>query len=274
MTDFILNNEQTLRMSAFLVVLTVMAIWEVASPKRRIDIPRLLRWTNNLALVVLDSLVVRVAFPLLAVGVAVIAQENGWGLLNLFDFPSWLAVLAAILLLDLAIFGQHIAFHMVPALWRLHRMHHSDQEFDVTTGLRFHPIEIMLSMAIKMAVVLTIGAPPVAVLIFEVILSATSLFNHSNVRLPKTVDRLVRLVLVTPDMHRVHHSVHPDETNSNYGFSVPWWDRLFGTYIAQPRDGHLDMKIGINAFRERSDLRIDKMLVQPLRNPLRKQSGE
>jgi sterol desaturase/sphingolipid hydroxylase (fatty acid hydroxylase superfamily) len=181
------------------------------------------------------------------------------------DVPVWVAVVASILILDLAIYLQHVMFHAVPGLWRLHRMHHADLDFDATTGLRFHPVEIVLSMAIKLTVVGAIGAPPVAVLAFEVILNATALFNHGNIRLPPAVDRVVRLVLVTPDMHRVHHSSDPRETNSNYGFSVPWWDRLLGTYVAQPAKGHENMEIGIEQFRTERDLWLDRMLVQPLR---------
>ncbi|MFD1509284.1 sterol desaturase family protein [Lacimonas salitolerans] len=200
-------------------------------------------------------------------GLAVMAQDSGWGLFNAVDGPAWLAVVAAILILDLAIYLQNVMFHAVPGLWRLHRMHHADQEFDATTGLRFHPVEIVLSMAIKLAVVGAIGAPPVAVLLFEVLLNATALFNHSNIRLPLAVDRVLRLVLVTPDMHRVHHSVDPRETNSNYGFSLPWWDRLLGTYVAQPAKGHEGMDIGIEQFRTSRAQWLDRMLVQPLRGP-------
>jgi sterol desaturase/sphingolipid hydroxylase (fatty acid hydroxylase superfamily) len=251
----------------FLGVLAVMALWEVAAPRRRREIPRLLRWSNNLALVVLDAAVVRLAFPVLAVGLAATAQAQGWGLFNVWDVPGWLAVLASILLLDLAIYLQHVMFHAVPALWRLHRMHHADLEFDVTTGLRFHPVEIVLSMGIKLAVVAALGPPAVAVLVFEVLLNASAMFNHSNLKLPGRLDAVLRLVIVTPDMHRVHHSVIPSETNSNFGFNVPWWDRLLGTYRAQPREGHDGMTIGIEQFRTPRDLWLDRMLIQPLRGP-------
>ncbi|MEK6216370.1 MAG: sterol desaturase family protein [Boseongicola sp.] len=263
MFDAILENEASVRLVAFGAMLIVMALWELAAPRRRVEIPRLIRWTNNLGLVVVDSIVVRLSFPLLAVGVALIAQERSWGLLHSFDIPDWLAVLIAVLILDFAIYLQHVLFHAVPAFWRLHRVHHADLEFDLTTGLRFHPIEIVLSMIWKMAVVAALGAPPIAVLIFEVVLNASALFNHSNIALPRGLDAILRLFIVTPDMHRVHHSVHVRETNSNFGFNVPWWDRLFGTYIAQPRDGHQKMSIGIDQFRSTGDLRIDRMLVQP-----------
>ena len=218
MSQIILGQEPVIRLSFFLGVLVVMALWEVAVPRRRMEIPRLLRWSNNLALVVVDTLVVRVAFPVAAVGFAALAHDNGWGLLNQFDLPGTVAFIIAILVLDLAIYFQHVLFHAVPALWRLHRMHHADLEFDVTTGLRFHPVEILLSMVIKLAVVMALGPPAIAVLVFEVVLNASSLFNHSNIRLPSKVDAVLRLFIVTPDMHRVHHSIRPYETNSNFGF--------------------------------------------------------
>ena len=267
MTETILANESVLRLAVFLGVLVVMAGWELAAPRRRQDIPRVIRWTNNFALVVVDTVILRLTFPILAVGVALIAEERGWGLFNALDLPLWLAVLLSILLLDLAIYLQHVLFHVVPGLWRLHRMHHADLEFDVTTGLRFHPVEIVLSMVIKLAVVAALGAPAVAVLLFEVLLNATALFNHANIRLPAGADRVLRWVMVTPDMHRVHHSMIPAETNSNFGFNLPWWDRLLGTYRAQPEAGHEGMTIGIEQFRTPRDLWLDRMLVQPLLGP-------
>ena len=260
-------DDSTLRLAIFLGVLCVMALAEVAAPRRRVEIPRLIRWSNNLALVVIDTALVRLVFPVLAVGVALIAQENGWGILNWIAAPDWLAVILSVILLDLVIYGQHVVFHKVPILWRLHRMHHADLEFDVTTALRFHPLEILISMALKIVVVALLGAPALAVLIFEVVLNASAMFNHANVKLPGAVDRVLRLILVTPDMHRVHHSVHPVETNSNFGFNLPWWDRLFGTYTAQPRDGHTDMTIGLTQFRSRRELWLDRLLLQPLQNP-------
>jgi sterol desaturase/sphingolipid hydroxylase (fatty acid hydroxylase superfamily) len=195
------------------------------------------------------------------------AEARGWGLFNIVEAPFWLAFAASFLALDLAIYLQHVMFHAVPALWRLHRMHHADLEFDVTTGLRFHPVEILLSMGIKLAAVMALGPPAIAVLVFEVLLNATAMFNHGNVCLPTAMDRVLRWVVVTPDMHRVHHSILPSETNSNFGFNLPWWDRLLGTYRAQPRDGHEGMTIGIEQFRTRRDLRFDRMLIQPLRGP-------
>jgi len=267
MKESLLATEPQLRLIVFLGVLVAMAVWELAAPRRRQEIPRVIRWTNNLGLVVIDTIVLRLSFPILAVGLAVIAQDRGWGLFNIIEAPGWFAVLVSIVILDLVIYLQHVMFHAVPALWRLHRMHHADLEFDVTTGLRFHPVEILLSMGIKLAMVMALGPPAVAVLIFEVLLNATAMFNHSNIRLPMLVDRFLRLIVVTPDMHRVHHSVIPEETNSNFGFNLPWWDRLLGTYKAQPKAGHEEMSIGIEQFRTTRDLWLDRMLVQPVKGP-------
>ena len=267
MTGLILANEPLIRMTIFLGILVAMAIWEVAAPRRRREIPRLIRWSNNLGIVVIDTLLVRLTFPIVAVGLAVMAEAQGWGLFNIFDIPFWLAFMLSVLALDLAIYLQHVMFHAVPALWRLHRMHHADLEFDVSTGLRFHPVEILLSMGIKLAVVVALGPPAIAVLVFEVLLNATAMFNHSNIRIPAAIDRVLRLIVVTPDMHRIHHSIHPSETNSNFGFNLPWWDRLLGTYRAQPKEGHEGMTIGIEQFRDRRDLWLDRMLIQPLRGP-------
>ena len=267
MTESILAAEPQLRLAVFLGVLVVMAFWELAAPRRRQEIPRLIRWTNNLALVVVDTILLRLSFPILAVGLAAMAESRGWGLFNIIDVPGRAAILVSVIVLDLVIYLQHVMFHAVPALWRLHRMHHTDLEFDVTTGLRFHPVEILLSMGVKLAVVVALGPPAVAVLIFEVLLNATAMFNHSNIRLPMLVDRFLRLIVVTPDMHRVHHSIRPEETNSNFGFNLPWWDRLLGTYKAQPAAGHEGMSIGIEQFRTRRELWLDRMLVQPVKGP-------
>jgi sterol desaturase/sphingolipid hydroxylase (fatty acid hydroxylase superfamily) len=266
---FLKANEPAVRLGVFGGVLVVMALWEFLAPGRPQALGRLVRWPNNLGIAALNALVVRLLFPAAAVGFALLAAEEDWGFFNLVDAPLWLAVIASVLLLDLAIYGQHVLFHAVPVFWRLHRMHHADTEFDVTTALRFHPAEILLSMAIKFAVVVALGAPPVAVLIFEVLLNATAMFNHGNVRLPAGLDRAVRWVLVTPDMHRVHHSVRREETDSNFGFNVPWWDRMFGTYCAQPADGHDGMTIGIPEFRDPREAWLDRMLVQPGRGAAR-----
>jgi sterol desaturase/sphingolipid hydroxylase (fatty acid hydroxylase superfamily) len=205
-------------------------------------------------------------FPTTAVGLALIAEARGWGLIQALELPIWAGVPLAVMALDLAIYLQHVLFHAVPALWRLHRMHHADLEFDVTTGARFHPVEILLSMGIKLGVIAALGTPAVAVLLFEVLLNATSMFNHSNVRMPDRLDRVLRWIVVTPDMHRVHHSIVARETNSNFGFSLPWWDRLFGTYRDQPAAGHRTMTIGIEQFRDPAEQRLDRMLTQPFRD--------
>ncbi|MCW3476385.1 sterol desaturase family protein [Limobrevibacterium gyesilva] len=266
MPDSAFPAEPVVRLAAFVGILAAMALWEVLAPRRPQAIGRRARWPGNLGVVVVDTLVVRVLFPAGAVGVAMLAQARGWGLFNLVQAPGWAAVPLSVLLLDLAIYTQHVAFHVVPVLWRLHRMHHADLEFDVTTGVRFHPVEIVLSMAIKSAVVLALGAPPLAVLAFEVLLNATSMFNHGNVRLPEWVDRILRLIVVTPEMHRVHHSILRRETDSNFGFNLPCWDRLFGTYRAQPEAGHERMTLGIDRFRDPGELRLDRMLLQPFRD--------
>jgi sterol desaturase/sphingolipid hydroxylase (fatty acid hydroxylase superfamily) len=268
MTGTLLAHEPTIRLGAFLAVLALMALWELAAPRRRNDLPRLLRWSNNLALVVIDGLVLRLGFPILASGMAVIAASQGWGLFNVLALPGWVTFVLGFLLLDLAIYAQHATFHAVPWLWRLHRMHHADQDFDLTTGLRFHPGEIILSMGIKLALVLALGLSPVTVLLFEVVLNATAIFNHANVRLPPGLDRVLRLFIVTPDMHRVHHSINPLETHSNFGFNLPWWDRIFRTYRAQPLAGHEAMTIGLPQFRTPRDQWIDRMLVQPFVSPV------
>ncbi len=257
--------EPIIRLGCFLSIFVLMALWEALTPRRPQSIRRLLRWPNNLGLVVINTVLVRLLFPLAGVGMAFLAQAKGWGFFNIVSVPAWLAIPVALLLLDLTIYGQHVAFHVVPFLWRLHRMHHADLEFDVTTGLRFHPGEIVISMLIKLAAVIVIGAAPTAVLIFEVVLNATAMFNHGNVRLPAPLDRLLRFFVVTPEMHRVHHSLDRRETDSNFGFNVPWWDRLFGTYRDQPALGHDHMILGIDRFREPRELRLDRMLCQPLR---------
>ena len=265
MDPFLNDNEPLIRLIAFGGIFLIMAVWEVAQPRRRQRIERSTRWPGNIAVVVIDTLCVRLLFPLSAIGVALLCDEKDFGLLNAWQAPTWLAVVIAVIVLDLVIYLQHVLFHAVPALWRLHRMHHADLEFDVTTGSRFHPLEIMLSMLIKLAVISALGAPALAVLLFEVLLNATAMSNHSNVRLPSGIDTVLRLFVVTPDMHRVHHSVVPSEANSNFGFNLPWWDRLFGTYKAQPDAGHEGMTIGVKQIRNVSEQRLDRMLTQPFR---------
>lgn len=265
MLDAILEYEPTIRLGFFLGVFGVIALWEAATPCRERNLSRWARWPSNLGIVVLNTVALRLLFPVAAVGLAVVVADGSWGLLNQVDLPVWFEVLVAVVLLDGVIYLQHVMFHAVPALWRLHRMHHADLDYDVTTGARFHPIEIVLSMLIKLAVVVVLGASPVAVIIFEILLNATAMFNHGNIRMATAVDGVLRLFVVTPDMHRVHHSVIPGEANSNFGFSLPWWDRLFGTYRPQPEAGHQSMTIGINSFREPADQRLDRMLLQPFR---------
>jgi sterol desaturase/sphingolipid hydroxylase (fatty acid hydroxylase superfamily) len=265
MESFLLSHEPAVRLGAFLAVFGIIAAWELAAPRRSLRESKALRWTHNLALTVLNSVLVRAVLPVAAVGVAAFAAERGMGLFNLVRVPQPLTILLSVVALDLVIYLQHLMFHAVPLLRRLHRVHHADLDFDVTTGARFHPIEIGLSMLIKFSIILALGPPAVAVLVFEILLNASSMFNHGNVRMPVPIDRILRHVLVTPDMHRVHHSVDPRETNSNFGFSLPWWDRLFGTYRAEPRDGHEAMTIGIDRFRSPRELWLDRMLLQPLR---------
>jgi sterol desaturase/sphingolipid hydroxylase (fatty acid hydroxylase superfamily) len=265
MIETLLSYQTALRLVGFAGIFAAMALWEVLAPRRKRAFARGRRWPSNIGVVVLDTLLVRVLFPTTAVGMALLAEQRGWGLFHALNAPAWLAIAASVILLDLAIYLQHVLFHAVPALWRLHRMHHADLDIDVTTGVRFHPIEILLSMGIKLGVVAALGTPAVAVLIFEVLLNATSMFNHGNVRLPERIDRVLRWLVITPDMHRVHHSVFPRETNSNFGFNLPWWDRLFGTYRSQPIAGHEGMTIGIEQFRDPVELRLDHMLSQPFR---------
>jgi sterol desaturase/sphingolipid hydroxylase (fatty acid hydroxylase superfamily) len=250
MTEFILSHELAIRMGFFFGILFVMAGWEYLAPRRPLSQPKPSRWANNLAIVFLNSLSVRLIFPLGAVAMAIFAEQNGWGLFNHFDVSPLLATLVSLVALDFFIYLQHIMFHAVPAFWRLHRVHHADLDFDVTTGARFHPIEIILSMLIKFGAILVLGAPVLAVIFFEILLSTSSMFNHSNVRLALGLDRILRGVIVTPDMHRVHHSIQDHETNSNFGFNFSWWDRLFGTYRDQPEHGHRNMTIGIRDFRK------------------------
>jgi sterol desaturase/sphingolipid hydroxylase (fatty acid hydroxylase superfamily) len=266
MESYLLQHEPWVRMSAFGLVFLGMALWEFLAPRRLLAHARARRWPANLGIVVFNTVLLRLTVPMAAVGLAAVASERGWGLLNLLDLPPMLALVVAVLALDLTIYVQHVLFHAVPALWRLHRMHHADLDFDVTTGARFHPVEILLSAGVKLAAVAALGPSALAVLIFEVLLNATAMFNHGNVRLPAGIDRWLRWIVVTPDMHRVHHSIAPRETNRNFGFNLPWWDRVFGTYLAQPAAGHERMTVGISQFRDPSELRLHRMLLQPFRD--------
>ncbi|AJC48658.1 sterol desaturase family protein [Allofrancisella guangzhouensis] len=245
-----MNAESILRLSFFFGILLVMLLWEFASPKRKNNqVFNLKRKFNNLILVFLNTIILRIIFPTAAVGVAIWCQDYKIGLLYAFDIAMWLAVIVAFLALDFAIYLQHVLFHYLPVLWKLHRVHHADMEYDVTTGLRFHPIEIVLSMIIKFGVIIFIGAPVLAVIIFEIVLNATSMFNHGNVNLSPKIDKFLRYIVVTPDMHRVHHSVLSKETNSNFGFNFSIWDKIFQTYIKQPKSAHENMDIGVNEYR-------------------------
>lgn len=265
MIDFIFANEPAVRLGFFLTVLVGVAVWETIAPRRDRSLSRWIRWPNNFALMAFNTAFLRLLVPLAAVGLAIEMEVSGWGLFNNIPLPTWAKIVLSLLILDLVIYVQHVVFHAVPALWRLHRVHHTDQDLDVTSGARFHPLEILISMIIKLVAIVALGPPAIAVLAFEVVLNATAMFNHGNIRLPYGMDRLLRFFMVTPDMHRVHHSVIPEETNSNYGFNIPWWDRLFGTYRQQPSEGHLGMTIGIETFRTSRDQWLDAMLIQPFR---------
>lgn len=256
-----------------------MALWEALTPRRHLTVGRHRRWASNLGLVLFNTLIARFLIPLGTAGMAVLAGERGWGLFNNISVPTWLAVLLSVVALDLAIYLQHVLFHAVPLLWRLHMVHHADLDFDVTTSVRFHTLEILLSLGIKMAMVLLLGAPVLGVVAFEVLLNATSMFNHGNVRLSAWLDRVLRLFVVTPEMHRVHHSVLRRETNSNFGFNLPWWDYLFGTYRAQPAEGHEGMTVGLSSFREEWIDRLQWMMLLPFFGrvgdyPINRSSGE
>ncbi len=264
MNAFVISHEITIRLGFFFGVFAIMALWEWVAPRRTLTVSKALRWASNLGVVLLNTVLLRLLFGAAAAGVALFVRDQAWGLLNYFDISFAFAVVVSVIALDFAIYLQHIMFHAVPTLWRLHRMHHADLDFDVTTGARFHPIEIILSMLIKFAVIIVLGAPVLAVVLFEVLLNATSMFNHSNVRIPPALDRALRWFVVTPEMHRVHHSIEDDETNSNFGFNLPWWDRLCGTYRDQPRAGHEGMTIGIRTFRDVAQCEnLPRMLLMP-----------
>jgi len=263
MTEMIFDNENYIRLTFFFGMFLFIAGWELFLPRRPLQQSKWVRWYSNLSITAINSLLLQLIFPILAVGLAIIAQDRSWGLFNNFQLPIWLIFVLSLLILDFVIYLQHLMFHQVPALWLLHRMHHTDLDYDVTTGSRFHPIEIILSMLVKFSAICVIGPLPIAVLAFEVILNATAMFNHGNIRIPVKADRYIRWFVVTPDMHRVHHSVHLEETNSNYGFNVPWWDRFMGTYVHQPRDGHDNMTIGIELFRDKKYLHLARLLILP-----------
>ncbi|MDQ6982365.1 MAG: sterol desaturase family protein [Mariprofundus sp.] len=255
-------DETSIRVSVFFSVLLIMAVAETVAPRRSLSIGRA-RWSANLSIVIMDVLIVRLLLPGGAIAAALWADTHGLGLFNWLTWLNSVEIIAAVILLDLVIYGQHVLFHAVPLLWRLHMVHHADRDIDVTTGLRFHPIEIILSMLIKMIVVVLLGAPALAVFIFEIVLNGMAMFNHSNVRLPKNLDYLLRLLIITPDVHRVHHSVIKAETNSNFGFYLSIWDRLFSTYRAQPKLGHTDMTIGLEHLQSAPTYKLGFMLRLP-----------
>ena len=257
------KNELWIRLGFFFGILVIMFLWELFAPRRPLTTSKITRWFSNLGLVLIDSIMVRLVFPTALAGIALIAQQRGWGLFNQFELPSLLKIIFSILILDFVIYLQHVMFHVIPLFWRLHMVHHTDMDIDVTTGVRFHPIEIILSMGIKMIVVILTGAPPLAVLIFEIVLNGTSMFNHGNVRYSQNMDSILRLLVVTPEMHRVHHSTIRWESNSNLGFNFPWWDRLFGTYRPQPAKGHLEMTIGLDQYKEPQKLTLPWLIILP-----------
>jgi sterol desaturase/sphingolipid hydroxylase (fatty acid hydroxylase superfamily) len=262
--QFVMAHEPAIRLGFFVGIFVLIALWELVAPQRALTASRAMRWASNLGLVMINTVLLRLMFPVAAVGMAAFSAANGWGLLNHFSVPFWLAVPLAVIAMDFVIWLQHVVVHAVPVLWRLHRVHHADPDYDLTTGARFHPIEIVLSMLIKIATIAVLGPPVLAVLIFEVLLNAAAMFNHGNIRISAGLDRVLRRVIVTPDMHRVHHSVEEDETNSNFGFNLPWWDRLFGTYREQARAGQLGMTIGIHGHTDpREVARLDGMLLMP-----------
>ncbi|MCH6570161.1 MAG: sterol desaturase family protein [Acidobacteria bacterium] len=267
MTEWIISNEPVIRLGSFAGIFGLMAIWEILASRRELTTGKGRRWLGNLSLVVLDTLVVRLLFPTAALGMAAMVKDLGWGVLNVVSVPYWSAVLISIVVLDLAIYFQHVMFHALPALWRLHMVHHADLDLDVTSGSRFHPIEIVLSMFIKLGVISVLGPPLLGVLIFEVVLNALAMFNHANARIPLPLDRVLRWIIVTPDMHRVHHSVEKPEHNTNFGFNLSCWDRVLGTYKDQPAKGHEGMIIGLKSFRERSWQSLPRLLSMPFFKP-------
>jgi sterol desaturase/sphingolipid hydroxylase (fatty acid hydroxylase superfamily) len=256
-------HEPFIRLAFFAGIFALVGVAEAFAPRRTLVASKQKRWINNILLSFTNTIILRLVFPILPVGVALYCSQKGWGMLNYFPIPLWVAIICGIVILDLTIYAQHKMFHSMPVFWRLHKVHHIDQDIDVTTGLRFHPLEMILSMIIKVTAVAVIGAPAVSVVIFEILLNGTTMFNHGNLNIPLTVDRLIRLLIVTPDMHRVHHSVIVRETNSNYGFNFSWWDRLFGTYRPQPENSHLQMQIGLSGYHDPKYLQLDQMLIIP-----------
>nr|WP_302469535.1 sterol desaturase family protein [Vibrio antiquarius] len=272
-TETTFQDPSWIRLGFFLGVLLLCALWENKLPRKTLTASRGFRWVNNLSLVAVNSLIVALVMPIAAFQAAIIAQEQQWGLFNLLSLPAWLNIFLTVILLDFVIYAQHVVFHHVKPLWKIHRMHHADLDIDVTTGARFHPIEIIISMGVKIAAVFILGVSPIAIVVFEIVLNASAMFNHSNAKLALSADQKLRNVIVTPDMHRVHHSVIAKETNSNFGFFLSVWDRLFGTYRAQPELGHDDVVIGIPEIRNEAEQRLDKLLTQPFRYNRRRRNS-
>lgn len=258
-----MDTGEWIRLGVFVSLFAILAGFELSKPRRALTASKAIRWFSNIAMVLLNTALVPLLVPIVAMSMAKLAHDNGWGLFNYYSVPYPVVFVCTVVMLDFVIYMQHVMFHHVPILWRLHRVHHSDVDLDVTSGTRFHIIEIMISMGIKVCAIALLGAPIMAVLAFEVILNATAMFNHANIRLPLSLDRVLRLFLVTPDMHRIHHSVILEELNTNYGFSVPWWDYLCGTYREQPVEGHEGMTIGISKFRNNKDQYLHRLLIQP-----------
>tara|TARA_B100000315_G_scaffold176253_1_gene164755 strand:+ start:656 stop:1495 length:840 start_codon:yes stop_codon:yes gene_type:complete len=266
MLNFIIMHEVQIRVGVFAGIFAAIALWELIAPRRVLQVSKIVRWANNLGIVVINTIILRLLFPTAAVGAAIFAASYNFGIFNFVLWPVWIEALFSLIVLDLLIYVQHVMFHAFPALWRVHRIHHADVDFDVSTGVRFHPIEILASMMIKMAAIGVLGAAPLVVIIFEVLLNGTSMFNHGNIKLPQLVDKWVRFVLVTPDMHRVHHSVIAEETDRNFGFNLSCWDRIFGTYKAQPDAGHRNMAVGLEQFREPRMQSLWKLVLMPILN--------
>jgi sterol desaturase/sphingolipid hydroxylase (fatty acid hydroxylase superfamily) len=263
------ENELAIRLGSFFGIFAIIALWEIASPRRMLSLSRWQRWTNNVGLVFLNTIVIRLLFPAAAIGVAIVAGVKGWGLFNNTDLPSVFEIVLAVIIMDFAIWLQHVMVHAIPLLWRFHRVHHADLDYDLTTGARFHTLEIILSMLIKFATIILLGPAVVAVVIFEILLNSMAMFNHGNIYIPQKIDRVLRFFVVTPDMHRIHHSTEDDEANSNFGFNLSWWDRLFGTYRDQPRAGHTQMTIGIHKYRTPEEVsRLPGMLWLPFRGKI------
>jgi len=262
-SEFIVSHEATIRMTFFVGIFVIVALIELAVPRRPLTTSKAGRWFANIGIVIINTVVLRLLVPAGAVGISVWIGRQGWGVFNYMNWPIWIEVILSVILLDFVIYLQHLMFHAVPLLWRFHMMHHADLDYDLTTGTRFHPIEIIISLGIKATAISVLGAPAVGVIIFEILLNGTAMFNHGNFYIPLGIDRILRLMVVTPDMHRVHHSVFPSETNSNFGFNLPWWDRLMGTYRAQPTKGHDGMTIGLNQFRDPARLTLPRIIALP-----------